>query len=58
MPVAQVTVLVSDPVQSAPPLAGDGLVQERVSVMVPVPQDTEQGPESQSDRPPSTVKVH
>ena len=37
--VLQVSVCVADPTQSAPPWAGEGLVQERVRVFTPLPHD-------------------
>ena len=50
----QVTVLVVEPLQSFPPFAGAGLEQERVSTLVPSPQETEQAPATKSENPPST----
>ncbi len=45
------------PWQSAPPMAGGGLVQVRVRVCVPLPQVRVQLPQApQLDQPPSTVE--
>ncbi len=42
--------------QLLPPLAGLGLVQVLVWVMVPDPQDAEQAPSTQGDHPPLTTE--
>ncbi len=51
----QVLVWLSLPTQSAPPLAGAGLLHSLESLLLPLPQVTEQVPLVQADQPPSTA---
>ena len=51
-------MVVAEPAQSAPPLAGAGSLHSLVLVRTPVPQVTEQVPLSKGDQLPSTVRNH
>ncbi len=51
----QVLVWLTLPTQSAPPLAGAGLLHSLESLLLPLPQVTEQVPLVQADQPPSTA---
>ena len=47
-------MVVAEPLQSLPPFEGDGLLQERVPVRVPLPQVTGQPPNVHALQPPLT----